>query len=116
MINFSEPVYAMEPEKITSDDEEIFSVSHLDPNSKEYKDMIKVQDELLALTDIKKSAQAAYDKVFNSKGTMGKDEYDVKLAEAQLALDKNLSAFEAASYRHKEAHEAIVQYSSSKRK
>ena len=54
MINFSEPVYAMEPEKITSDDEEIFSVSHLDPNSKEYKDMIKVQDELLALTDIKK--------------------------------------------------------------
>ena len=54
MINFSEPVYAMEPEEITSDDEEIFSVSHLDPNSKEYKDMIKVQDELLALTDIKK--------------------------------------------------------------
>ena len=47
---------------------------------------------------------------------MGKDEYDVKLAEAQLALDKNLSAFEAASYRHKEAHEAIVQYSSSKKK
>ena len=47
---------------------------------------------------------------------MGKDEYDVKLAEAQLALGKNLSAFQAASYRHKEAHEAIVQYSSSKRK
>ena len=99
MINFSEPVYAMEPEEITSDDEEIFSVSHLDPNSKEYKYMIKVQDELLALTDIKKSAQAAYDKVFNSKGTMGKDEYEAMLAKVTQPYNESCTNENSAMHR-----------------